>query len=124
MTLEEVLVAIWRQALVEGADTVVLGERRFPVIRTPKKKLLQIDFSYRGRPLRGLEQNPRTGSHWAELALSGAKIMQFLSAGRYLAVVVDGKITMYGGAARKKDGSGNQTKDKQTPGKKTQNKKT
>jgi hypothetical protein len=100
MTLEEALVTVWRQTLVDGADTVTLGDRRFPVIRTPKKKLLQIDFSYRGRPLRGLEQNPRTGSRWAELARSGAKVMQFLSSGRYIAVVVDGKVTMYGGAKR------------------------
>lgn len=100
MTLEEALVAVWRQALVDGADAVALGERRFPVIRTPKKKLVQVDFSYRGRPLRGLEQNPRTGSRWAEMARSGARVMQFLSSGRYVAVVVDGKVTMYGGGRR------------------------
>ena len=48
---------------------------------------------------RGLEQNPGTKSRWAQLARSGKKVMQFLSEGRYVANVVDGKVTMYGGRA-------------------------
>jgi hypothetical protein len=95
MTLEEALVAVWRQALVDAADAVELGGKRFPVHLTPRKKLREVDFEFRGQPLRGLEQNPRTGSRWAEMARSGAKVMQFLSEGRYVAVVVDGKVTMY-----------------------------
>jgi hypothetical protein len=30
------------------------------------------------------------------MARSGKKVMQFLSGGRYIANVVDGKVTMYG----------------------------
>lgn len=101
MTLEEALVAVWQQALVEGTESVKLGERSFPVVRTPKKRLRQIDFSYRGRPLRGVEQNPYTASRWAQLARSGVKVMQFLSSGSYVAVVADGKVTLYGGAGRR-----------------------
>jgi len=51
--------------------------------------------------LRGLEQNPKTESRWAQLARAGHKVMQFLSAGRYIGNVVDGKVTIYGG---KKEG--------------------
>jgi len=47
--------------------------------------------------LRGLEQNPNTESRWAKLARAGHKVMQFLSAGRYIGVVVNGKVTLYGG---------------------------
>jgi hypothetical protein len=38
------------------------------------------------------------GSFWveAQLARSGKKVMQFLSEGRYVANVVDGKVTLYG----------------------------
>ena len=96
MTLEEVLVAVWRQAMVDAADTVELGGKRFEVHLTPRKKLREVDFVFRGESLRSLEQNPRTGSRWAALARSGAKVIQFLSSGRYVGVVVDGKVTLYG----------------------------
>jgi hypothetical protein len=48
-----------------------------------------------GNEIRGLEQNPDTKSRWAKLARSGKKVMQFLSGGRYVAVAVDGKVTLY-----------------------------
>jgi hypothetical protein len=46
--------------------------------------------------MRALEQNPDTKSRWAQLARAGKKVMQFLSEGRYVAVVVDGKVILYG----------------------------
>jgi hypothetical protein len=52
---------------------------------------------YRKNEIRGLEQNPDTKSRWAQLARARKKMMQFLSGGRYVAVVVDGKVTFYGG---------------------------
>jgi hypothetical protein len=90
------LLSVWRQTLVDAAKTVKLGGDSYPVRRTPKHKLAQVDFEFAGRPIRGLEQNPRTKSRWAQLARKGSKVMQFLSAGRYLAVVYDGRITHYG----------------------------
>ena len=50
---------------------------------------------YRKNEIRGLEQNPDTKSRWAQMARSGKKVMQFIGEGRYLAVVVDGKVTLY-----------------------------
>jgi hypothetical protein len=50
----------------------------------------------RDHPLRGLEQNPNTNSRWAQLAREGKKVMQFLSDGRYIANIVDGKLQFYG----------------------------
>ena len=55
-----------------------------------------VDFTYDGNEIRGLEQNPRTKSRWAQLAHSGKKVMQFLSEGHYVANVVDGKVILYG----------------------------
>jgi hypothetical protein len=98
MTLEEALIFVWRQALVEKADAVELAGHKYPVRHTPKRGLVQVDFRFDGQELRGLEQNPETKSRWAQLARAGKRVMQFLSAGRYIAVVVDGKITLYGGA--------------------------
>lgn len=95
MTLEEALVKVWRTALVEDAAEVTLDEQTFPVRTTPKKRLREVDFVFEGQALRGLEQNPDTGSRWAQLARAGHPVMQFLSAGRYVANVVDGKVTRY-----------------------------
>ena len=95
-SFEQTLVAVWRQALVENAEIVELGDKRYPVRRTLKRSLRQVDFQFDGNQIRGLEQNPQTKSRWAQLARSGRKVMQFLSDGRYVANVVDGKATFYG----------------------------
>ena len=96
MDLEGALISVWRQSLVEGRQEVSLNGGNFPVRRTVKNRLRQVDFSFDGKEIRGLEQNPRTTSRWAELARAGHKVMQFLSEGRYFANVVDDKITLYG----------------------------
>jgi hypothetical protein len=96
MTLVEALISVWRQALIEKAGTVELGGREYPVRRTPKRGLLQVDFSFEDQELRGLEQNRATKSRWAQLARAGKRVMQFLAGGRYIAVVADGKLTLYG----------------------------
>jgi hypothetical protein len=90
------LIEVWQQALVENADVVVLGTEHSPVRQAPKRRLRQIDFVFDGNEIRGLEQNPETKSQWAQMARAGKKVMQFLSGGRYVANVVDGKVTLYG----------------------------
>jgi hypothetical protein len=94
--LYDALVSVWRQALVDGAKHVRVGDDMFPVRRTSKRKLAQVDFEIAGQAIRGLEQNPATGSRWAEMARKGAKVMQFLVSGRYIAAVSDGKLTRFG----------------------------
>jgi hypothetical protein len=98
-SLEEILISVWRQALVEEAKAVSVDGRNFPVRRTRRSKLREVDFQFQGHELRGLEQNPKTTSRWARLAQEGKKVMQFLDAGRYIAVAVDGKVQFYGKAA-------------------------
>jgi hypothetical protein len=95
-SFEKTLIAVWRQVLVENADVIELRKERYPVQRTPKQGLRQVDFVFDGNEIRGLEQNPKTKSRWAEMARSGVKVMQFLSEGRYMANVADGKVTLYG----------------------------
>lgn len=95
MKLEEALVEVWRQALKENANLVELEGRRYPVGRTQRRRLRQVDFEFAGEALRGIEQNPETKSRWAELARTGQKVMQFTSGGRYLANVANGKLTLY-----------------------------
>ncbi|HEV8384948.1 MAG TPA: hypothetical protein VGQ11_08765 [Candidatus Acidoferrales bacterium] len=98
MTLEEAMLAVWRQSLEENANIVELGRRRYSVQRTKRRRLRQVDFELDGQSLRGIEQNPETSSRWAELARSGQKVMQFTASGRYIGNVADGKLTMYSGA--------------------------
>jgi hypothetical protein len=93
--LDEVLLSVWRQSLVERKKRVHLGDDSHPVQQTAKSRLAQVDFEFGGQRIRGLEQNPATSSRWAELARKGAKVMQFLINGRYVAAISDGKITHF-----------------------------
>lgn len=95
-SLEETLISVWEQALVENARSVKLEDRSFPVRRTSRSRLREVDFQFEGHQLRGLEQNPKTPSRWAQLARQGKKVMQFLQRRSYIAVVVDGKLQFYG----------------------------
>lgn len=95
-SFEQTLVEAWRQALVESNDAVLLGTARYPVRRTQKRHLREVDFLYDGNEIRGLEQDPETKSRWAKMARSGKKVMQFLSEGRYVANVGDGRVNLYG----------------------------
>ena len=94
--LDEALLSVWRQALVDGAKRVRVGDQTYSVRKTAKRGLAQVDFEFEGQPIRGLEQNPATGSRWAEMARKGAKVMQFLVGGQYIAAVSDGKLTRFG----------------------------
>jgi hypothetical protein len=95
VSFEQVLIHVWRQVTVEDAQIVEIGAERYPVRQTPKSHLRQVDFVFEGNKIRGLEQNPQTRSRWAQMARSGKKVMQFLTEGRYVANVVDGKMTLY-----------------------------
>src|SRR5258708_19790375 len=94
-SLEETLMSVWRQALVEDARTVALDGGSYPVLWTSRSKLREVDFEFEGQRLRGLEQNPKTSSRWAQLAREGTKVMQFLRDRRYIASVVDGKVQFH-----------------------------
>lgn len=98
-SLEETFVSVWRQVMAEDSKIVTLGDEKFPVRRTSRSKLREVEFLFEGHQLRGLEQNPETGSRWAQMARQGKKVMQFLKQRRYLAVVVDGKVQFYGHSA-------------------------
>lgn len=93
--LEEILISVWKQVLVDEAKVVKVCGQSFPVHQTSRSRLREVDFECEGQKLRGLEQNPNTNSNWAKLAREGKKVMQFLSAGRYIANVVDGKVRFY-----------------------------
>jgi hypothetical protein len=51
---------------------------------------------FEGKTIVGIEQNPKTKSRWAMMARAGKKVMQFIQDRRYVAVVADGKVILYG----------------------------
>jgi hypothetical protein len=102
-SLEQALFEVWTQAMVHNAKEVHLGDQSFPVRRTPRQGLRQVDFRFDGEEFRGLEQNPATKSRWAQMARSGQRVMQFLSAGRYVANVAEGKLHLYGSSHSKEE---------------------
>jgi hypothetical protein len=95
MSFEEALISVWRQVMVENAKAVILNQQSYPVRQTSRSQLREVDFTFDGAALRGLEQNLSTGSRWAKLAREGKRVMQFLEHGRYVAAVVDGTVTLY-----------------------------
>ena len=48
-SLEDALLAVYRQALVENKKSVSLESATFPVRSTAKRKLKQVDFQFEGR---------------------------------------------------------------------------
>jgi hypothetical protein len=95
-SLEETLISVWRQSLVDEAPVVKLESGSYPVRRTSRSKLREVDFKIGEQIIRGVEQNPKTKSRWAQLAREGKKVMQFLIDRRYVANVVDGRVQIYG----------------------------
>jgi hypothetical protein len=102
-SLEDAIISVWRQVLVENAKTVTLNDESYPVRQTSRSKLREVDFQCEGKALRGVEQNASTNSRWAKLAREGRKVMQFLTEGRYVANVVDGKATVYQSLRERKE---------------------
>jgi hypothetical protein len=94
--LSDVLVDVWSQVMVHGAKIVKLGAEQFPVSRSKAKRLRQVEFTFDGKTIIGIEQSPETKSRWAKEARAGRMVMQFIQDGRYVAVVSAGKVTMYG----------------------------
>ena len=95
MNLGETLVSVWQQALVDQARVVQLGGRSYRVTRTKSRGLRAVEFEYEGHHISGIEQNPDTGSRWAQLARQGQRVMQFSLSRRYFANVAEGKLLRY-----------------------------
>jgi hypothetical protein len=76
-SLEDALISVWRHALIENARTVALETGRYPVRRTSRSKLREVDFEFDGQMLRGLEQNPNTNSRWVQLDRKGKRSCNF-----------------------------------------------
>lgn len=76
---------------------VNLAGKSLPIRRTSTQHLRTVGFTLGGREYQAIEQNPGKPSRWGQLARSGHHVVQFKDAetNRFVAVAVDGKMTLY-----------------------------
>ena len=95
---EEILRSIASQLVTKSSVTVEGNSA--PVRRTSTEHLKTAAFTVEGHEYQAIEQNPEKPSRWGQLARSGRQVVQFKDAERnkFVAVVVDDKVTFYGGS--------------------------
>lgn len=85
------------EQMMSGRAVTVDG-RTLRVTRTGSQRLRTIRFLIGGTEYQAIEQNPEKPSRWGKLAREGRRVVQIrdLSTQKYVAAVVDGKVTEYG----------------------------
>src|SRR5208337_4440024 len=80
------------------STSVSVDGKSIPVRPTSRQHLRTAAFTAGGREYQAIEQNPEKPSRWGQLARSGHRVVQFkdVENNRFVAVVVDGKVTFYG----------------------------
>jgi hypothetical protein len=94
---EETMKAVAEQLMT--ADMVTVGGQSVRVRKTSRHRLKTAHFTMGGREYEAIEQNPEKPSRWGKLAAEGHRVVQFrdVESNKYVGVVVDGKVTKYGG---------------------------
>ena len=92
----EKLAAVAEQMM--GDAVVALEGQSVKVERTGSRKFRTVRFELDGREYQMIEQNPEKPSRWGQLARDGHRVVQVrdLASGKYVAAIVDGKVTEYG----------------------------
>ena len=92
----EILKTVAEQ-MMSGVEVTVEG-RTVRVMRTGSGRLRTVRFLLGGGEYQAIEQNPEKPSAWGKLAREGHRVVQFrdLGSGKYVGVVVDGKVREYG----------------------------
>ena len=80
-------------------NVVEVDGKRISVRHTSAHRFKTVWFTMDGRQYQAIEQNPEKPSRWGQLARKGHQVVQFKDAetNRFVAVAVDGKVTVYGG---------------------------
>ena len=88
--------------LMNGADVVIREadgqEQKLRVTRVGGGRWRTVRARINGREIQAIEQNRTKPSRWGELARQGHQVVQFqdVVTRKYLAVAVDGEVTLYG----------------------------
>jgi len=85
------------EQMMTGGEVVLEGQA-VRVARTGSRRFRTVRFTMGGREYQAIEQNPEKPSRWGQLAREGHRVVQFrdVASGKYVAVVVNGKVTEYG----------------------------
>jgi hypothetical protein len=80
-----------------SGGVVSIGKKSTKVERTGSRKFRTVRFELAGREYQMIEQNPEKPSRWGKLAREGHRVVQVrdVELGKYVAAVVDGKVTEY-----------------------------
>ena len=84
------------EQMMSGLQVLVEG-KSFRVSRTGTQRLRTVRFVMGGKEYQAIEQNPEKPSRWGQLARAGKRVVQIrdLESQKYVAAVVDGKVTEY-----------------------------
>ena len=88
--------------LMNGPEVVIRDadgqEQKVRVSRVGGGRWRTVRARINGREIQAIEQNRTKPSRWGELARQGHQVVQFqdVITRKYLAVVVDGEVTLYG----------------------------
>jgi hypothetical protein len=95
-----VLASIAQQMM--SSNAVDVNGKPVPVSRTNGHRLRTLPFTMDGREYQAIEQNAEKPSRWGQLAREGHQVVQFKDVGtnKFVAVVVDGEVTVYGAGHR------------------------
>ena len=90
-----VLSAVAEQ-MMNGMSVSIEGAN-YKVMRTGSRHFRTVRFLMGGTEYQAIEQNAEKPSRWGQLAREGHRVVQVrdLASERYVAVVVDGKVTEY-----------------------------
>jgi len=91
----ELLKSIAQQMITAGE--VIVDGKSSRVTRTGTRRFRTVKFVMGGMEYQAIEQNPEKPSRWGQLARQGHRVVQVrdLGSGKYVAAVVDEKVTEY-----------------------------
>ncbi len=94
--LDHFVLANVAEQMMTGS-TVALEAKTYPVTRTGARRFRTVRFEMGGHEYQAIEQNAEKPSRWGQLVRQGHRVVQVrdLASGKYVAVVVDGKVTEY-----------------------------
>lgn len=94
--LDHTLLSDVAEQMMNGAVVSIAG-RDYRVTRTGSRRFRTVRFVMGTAEYQAIEQNAEKPSRWGQLAREGHRVVQVreLLSGKYVAVVVDGKVTEY-----------------------------
>ncbi len=94
--LDHTILSSVAEQMMGGREVAIEG-RTSRVSRTGSKRLRTVRFLMEEKEYQAIEQNPEKPSRWGKLAREGHRVVQVrdLSSQKYVAAVVNGKVTEY-----------------------------